>query len=476
MTPTPKTPSYEGVVFVERSGVYKCTILWYYAKITHNRALLMSIKSITMHHHITHVAIPSVTRFLPALVAAMTLFAAAFAYALPASAQISDGAVFATDANLVRGLANAEYGFEFETQTAATASAITITFPSGYGIASGTIDTEYIRCGEECTEKEVITVGTGTVDVESIVGSSTARTITITLAEDTELDAEGGVTFVLTRGITNPTVGGFTGFFGIMTNAVGETAQTDILGVVITPSPATGPTPANGASKVATTTSLTWGGGEGATYYVVYLATRSGLREAHKVGTTTARTFTPEKPLDVNTNYYWRIDSVNQSGVTEGTRWVFRTGTAAEQPVKDDPVTHPERRVPPGLAKKGPVLISEQRLMELMEHVRGLQVAATKAPPHSAVGRAAFLRDLMYGAEGDDVQELQRFLNEHGFVVSATGPGSVGNETRYFGPATRAAVQRYQEAHGITPSAGYFGPKTRAHAETKRDNKDKGND
>jgi len=65
---------------------------------------------------------------------------------------------------------------------------------------------------------------------------------------------------------------------------------------------------------------------------------------------------------------------------------------------------------------------------------------------------------------GADVKALQVYLNTHGYVVSSSGPGSVGNETSKFGGATRAAVIKFQKAMGITPAVGYFGPKTRAAA------------
>ncbi len=73
-----------------------------------------------------------------------------------------------------------------------------------------------------------------------------------------------------------------------------------------------------------------------------------------------------------------------------------------------------------------------------------------------------FIRDLTLRSVGEDVRQLQIFLNSQGFVVATTGPGSIGNETTYFGSLTRAALVRFQKAHGITPSVGYFGPITRA--------------
>jgi hypothetical protein len=68
------------------------------------------------------------------------------------------------------------------------------------------------------------------------------------------------------------------------------------------------------------------------------------------------------------------------------------------------------------------------------------------------------------GDTGGEVMQIQKFLNSHGAQVSATGAGSPGNESSYFGALTRAAVAKFQTANGITPSAGYWGPITRAKA------------
>jgi peptidoglycan hydrolase-like protein with peptidoglycan-binding domain len=64
--------------------------------------------------------------------------------------------------------------------------------------------------------------------------------------------------------------------------------------------------------------------------------------------------------------------------------------------------------------------------------------------------------------EGDDVRFLQMILNGVGFRVAESGPGSPGNESAYFGPATEKALARLQSALGINPAIGYFGPETRA--------------
>ena len=40
-------------------------------------------------------------------------------------------------------------------------------------------------------------------------------------------------------------------------------------------------------------------------------------------------------------------------------------------------------------------------------------------------------RILKQGMSGNDVKDLQIFLNQNGFVLSLSGPGSLGNETNY---------------------------------------------
>lgn len=75
---------------------------------------------------------------------------------------------------------------------------------------------------------------------------------------------------------------------------------------------------------------------------------------------------------------------------------------------------------------------------------------------------SVWARDLTVGATGADVMALQKFLNMSAATqVAATGAGAPGMETSTFGPATRAAVIKFQTANAITPAAGYVGPVTR---------------
>jgi hypothetical protein len=86
-------------------------------------------------------------------------------------------------------------------------------------------------------------------------------------------------------------------------------------------------------------------------------------------------------------------------------------------------------------------------------------------PPATGTGACAgvsFTRNLTTGSTGSDVKCLQSILNRSAATqVSITGAGSPGFETLYFGPATLAAVKKYQAANGMTP-ANQVGPLTRA--------------
>jgi len=69
---------------------------------------------------------------------------------------------------------------------------------------------------------------------------------------------------------------------------------------------------------------------------------------------------------------------------------------------------------------------------------------------------ANFAHDLTVGSKGADVSALQQILISKGFLTAVASP------TGFFGPATKAALAKWQASVGISPASGFFGPKTRA--------------
>jgi peptidoglycan hydrolase-like protein with peptidoglycan-binding domain len=74
---------------------------------------------------------------------------------------------------------------------------------------------------------------------------------------------------------------------------------------------------------------------------------------------------------------------------------------------------------------------------------------------------AVLTRDLYLGRKGEDVKLLQQLLNRNGFTVAKYGPGSAGNETNFFGVATKSAVIKLQTKYDISPAVGFVGVETR---------------
>ncbi|MEI6490838.1 MAG: peptidoglycan-binding domain-containing protein [bacterium] len=72
-----------------------------------------------------------------------------------------------------------------------------------------------------------------------------------------------------------------------------------------------------------------------------------------------------------------------------------------------------------------------------------------------------FNKNYAIGSSNTDILYLQVFLNRAGFPVAKSGFGSKGLEKKRFGPATAAALAKFQKANNITPAVGYFGNKTR---------------
>ncbi len=67
--------------------------------------------------------------------------------------------------------------------------------------------------------------------------------------------------------------------------------------------------------------------------------------------------------------------------------------------------------------------------------------------PVSACSMPQLKRTLKTGSTGSDVKNLQIYFNCSGYTVAKSGFGSAGKETSFFGPATKAALIKWQKAH-----------------------------
>lgn len=94
--------------------------------------------------------------------------------------------------------------------------------------------------------------------------------------------------------------------------------------------------------------------------------------------------------------------------------------------------------------------------------VSNLCPASPSSPPSLSPSSYVFIRNLQLWDQGQDVNELQRYL-----VAQDSGPAAEAlarhGTTNTFGLLTYRALVEFQEKADITPASGYFGPITRGY-------------
>lgn len=170
--------------------------------------------------------------------------------------------------------------------------------------------------------------------------------------------------------------------------------------------------------------------------------------------------------LTCGTAYNYQAYAVNSVGTSTGSNVSFTTSACA---TNNSGSSGGSRS---GGSSGGSTYVPPTSTSSLYGLIPFNPYATVQTPSSSAndISLPKFTRNLKNGDVGNDVRNLQIFLNSQGFIVATTGLGSPGHESTVFGPATVKALIKYQNANKgflltplkLTSGTGIFGAGTRA--------------
>jgi lysophospholipase L1-like esterase/peptidoglycan hydrolase-like protein with peptidoglycan-binding domain len=202
-----------------------------------------------------------------------------------------------------------------------------------------------------------------------------------------------------------------------------------------------------GASAATTTSTISWTTDEAGSSQVDYGLTNSYGSQTVESDTSPRVTShsVSLSSLDTCTTYHYRVRSKDA---------LLNTTTSSDNTFTTTGCTTPseEENVGNSSGSVGSAFIGNSNITNINNN-NNINI-------NNGGGGPNLPRSLSLGMTGDDVRELQRFLNRIGFTIAFSGVGSSLNETNYFGLLTRDSVIRFQKANNIDP-IGIVGPVTR---------------
>lgn len=259
---------------------------------------------------------------------------------------------------------------------------------------------------------------------------------------------------------------------------------------------ATAPTVTTQAASSVSTTSGTGNGtitSEGTASSTargfVYGASASYGATTTESGTFGAGAFTASiTGLTCGTTYHYAAYATNTFGTGYASDTTFTTSQCPAEDEEDSESDSPRSSISGGgtsvmdrvknLLASGNTAFAQQLMREYPQAFSSAQTAAAASaavtPATGPCPSYRFTRSLRQGMTGDDVRELQKFLNCQGFAVSAAGAGSRGNESNVFAARTHEAVVAFQQHYaaeilapaGVSGATGVFGEFSRIKAHT----------